>query len=259
LRAGIDTDKVQQKAHLIKACTIDPQQWRYCRDLTQYYLNNKEYKKALQTVKPMYERQKDNFQIGSLYVRTLVCNQDYDAADKVLSAITILPFEGEQSGRNLYSEVKLMRALKALGDGKYAQARDIIAEARKWPHNVGVGKPFDNEIDNRFVDWLTVVACDRAGDKAGAEESARKVSSSTFSGGVYDVIKALATAGQGDAAKADQIMKSFASSQDDSNGLKTWGVKYYNANKGKKYPLDYTELSRMVRATFGIEEVHIMY
>jgi hypothetical protein len=73
------------------------------------------------------------------------------------------------------------------------------------------------------------------------------------------VIKALATAGQGDAAKADQIMKSFASSQDDSNGLKTWGVKYYNANKDKKYPLDYNELSRMVRATFGIEEVHIMY
>jgi len=38
---------------------------------------------------------------------------------------------------------------------KYATALAYINDAKKWPENLGVGKPYVENIDERLEDWMT--------------------------------------------------------------------------------------------------------
>jgi hypothetical protein len=42
----------------------------------------------------------------------------------------------------------------ALKNKKYNQSLKFIQQAKQWPENLGVGKPYDADIDVRLEDWL---------------------------------------------------------------------------------------------------------
>jgi len=74
--------------------------------------------------------------------------------DLLLIKINIIPFEGATDGRELYREAKLMQAVEQINQQKYTKALALISDAKKWPENLGVGKPYDEDIDTRLEDWL---------------------------------------------------------------------------------------------------------
>jgi hypothetical protein len=84
----------------------------------------------------------------------LVLNEKYSQADKILSAINIIPFEGATEGHVLYRKIKLMLALNELKENRYEQAKRYIQQAQLFPENLGVGKPYDDDIDSRLENWL---------------------------------------------------------------------------------------------------------
>ena len=69
--------------------------------------------------------------------------------------IDILPFEGATIGRELYHEAELMQAIDNMAVKKYAAALAYIDNAKKWPENLGVGKPYAGNLDERLEDWMT--------------------------------------------------------------------------------------------------------
>jgi Tfp pilus assembly protein PilF len=87
---------------LNKAVSLNKDEWRYRKYLTAYYLKNQENEKALQSVESYYKSHSDNYIIGMLYTRALISNNKYEDAEKVLSKINILPYEGATNGHNLY-------------------------------------------------------------------------------------------------------------------------------------------------------------
>jgi hypothetical protein len=89
-----------------------------------------------------------------LHARTLMLNKKYKEADGVISRINIIPFEGATEGKALYREAKLMLALQEMQKHNYRKALAFIGRSRLWPRNLGVGKPYDNEIDSRLEDWM---------------------------------------------------------------------------------------------------------
>ena len=70
----------------------------------------------------------------------------------------------------MYRDIKLHLAAAALDKGRYGEALSHLEASRLWPHNLGVGKPYDNMVDNRMEDWMTAVVWQRKGDTARAQE-----------------------------------------------------------------------------------------
>jgi tetratricopeptide (TPR) repeat protein len=141
-------------ADLQRALALDPGEWRYHKLLSEYYIAQEQYEKALAVVEPFYHAHPDQYIMGMLYAKALMLNNRYAAADAVLSALVIIPFEGATSGRELYREAKLTQAISQLQDRHYKKALAFVEMSRQWPDHLGVGKPYDEEIDVRMEDWI---------------------------------------------------------------------------------------------------------
>ncbi len=147
-------ESAQSLADLQKAAQLDKSQWRYGQGLINYYLKNNEMAKALSIANQYYKMFPGNYIIGMLDVKVLMENGQYDKANTLLKAIHILPNEGATGGRQLYRETQLMLALDQMQKKKYKNALQYIQAARLWPENLGVGKPYEEDIDERLEDWL---------------------------------------------------------------------------------------------------------
>ncbi len=139
---------------LNKAISLDKEQWRYYKLLSEYYIEHNQFKEALSVIEKFYHAHPQNYIIGMLYAKTLLLNKHYNEGDEVLSKLSIIPFEGATTGRELYREAKLMLAIKEMQNKNYEKGLQFIAEAKIWPGNLGVGKPYQNDVDERLEEWM---------------------------------------------------------------------------------------------------------
>jgi tetratricopeptide (TPR) repeat protein len=141
-------------ADLRKAFSLD-KNWRYPKLLTEFYNNHQQYALALPVIKTYYDSHPSDYIMGMLYAKTLLFNKKFSETDQVLSRLNIIPFEGATEGRELYREAKLMQAIEQMQKKQYKKALAFINASKQWPDNMGVGKPYDSEIDLRLENWLT--------------------------------------------------------------------------------------------------------
>lgn len=162
-------------ASLQQALKLDNQGWRYNKLLAEHFISQKQYDKALAITEPFYKKHKENYLMGMLYAKTLLLNKKYSAADAFLTKLEILPFEGATAGRQLYHEAKLMQALAEMKNKQYKKALQLIADAKLFPENLGVGKPYDEDIDERLENWLDYQCYTNLGNSDKAKESLQKI------------------------------------------------------------------------------------
>ena len=162
-------------ADLQRSIQLAPQQWRYSKLLAEHFIVQKEYEKALAIAEPFYKAHPDNYLMGMLYGKTLLLNKKYPAADAFLTKLNILPFEGATIGRQLYHEAKLMQAVAEMKKKQYKKALLFIEGAKQWPANLGVGKPYQNDIDERLEDWLAYICYTSLKQQSAANASLQKV------------------------------------------------------------------------------------
>src|SRR6185295_6717662 len=110
------------------------------------------------------------------YAKTLLLNGKYKESDAVLKNLNVIPFEGATEGRELYREAKLMQAIGELQKKNYSSALKFISESKLWPVNLGVGKPYDEDIDTRLEDWMTYLIYDRTKKTDLAKSALEKIS-----------------------------------------------------------------------------------
>ena len=158
-----------------KALKLDPLQWRYVQSLAMRHYRSGDYAKALKVVEPYYLRNKDNFHIGDTYLKTLIALGQYDKANKVITGMRILPFEGQSGSHVMWRDIKLHLAAECIDRGNPKAALKRIDEALEWPENLGVGKPYDDLVDTSSEDLLRAVAYARLGDSAKAQETLAKL------------------------------------------------------------------------------------
>ena len=139
---------------LKKAAQLDPKQWRYGKLLITHLIEQKNYAEALATANQYHGRFPQDFRLTMLLVKTQLLNKQYKAGTDMLDQTTILPYEGATDGRQLYYEAWLMQAISQIHSKNYKAALNSIAMARRWPQNLGVGKPYDADIDARLEDYL---------------------------------------------------------------------------------------------------------
>jgi hypothetical protein len=167
-------DDSRCEADLKKALSLD-KQWRYHVLLANFYNNHQKYDKALEITAPYYKANTQNFVIGSLHAQTLLLNRKFREADAVLQKINILPHEGATNGREMYREVKLMQAAQLMGKKNYKSALKFISEARLWPENLGVGMPYEEDLDVRLEDWMNYLCNQRLNRAAEADKILNRI------------------------------------------------------------------------------------
>ncbi|TWF33678.1 Tfp pilus assembly protein PilF [Chitinophaga polysaccharea] len=150
-------DAAQRHADLARAAQIAPEEWRYGKMLTEQQVAEKSYDKALGLITTYHRRTPENYIIGMLYIRCLVLNKQYAAAERALADSRVLPYEGAMEGQRLYRKVKLLLAIDAIGKQRYGIARQKIAEARLWPLHLGAGAPYPSERHEQQEDALDEV------------------------------------------------------------------------------------------------------
>ncbi|WP_315814863.1 hypothetical protein [Paraflavitalea speifideaquila] len=160
---------------LTRAMALDNQEWRYHKLLGECYIRQGREDTALLVAGNFYSTHSSTYIMGMLYAKTLLLNKQYAEGDRLLSKLNIIPFEGATEGRELYREAKLMQALQQIKNKKYKKALTFIREAREWPQHLGVGKPYEEEVDERLEDWLMYQCGHKTGDKDQAKASLDKI------------------------------------------------------------------------------------
>ena len=214
---------------LLQAQKIDKNQWRYGKNLINFYLGKKQYDQALNVAQEFHNRFKGNFVLDMLYVRTLLFNKKYNEANNLLKTIQVLPNEGATGGRQLYKETQLMLALEEIKTKNYDKALQYIAASRIWPESLGVGKPYNDDIDERLEDWLAYEVYSKQGNKKAAKEMLDKIISrpQESRSSVNNLVTAWALQKTGKLDEAKKLLNDWKKNGPDS-GMATWAMDVYN-------------------------------
>ena len=155
-------------ADLERAARLDPAQWRYGRMLADRQLRQgagggrpRDRSRATR------RGSRENYILGMLDAKALLANGRYQDGAAKLARLNVIPYEGSIEGRRLYREAHLMLAVEALRKGDTRGAQREVDAARLWPENLGAGKPYPADVDERLEDFL-------AAQGLGAGGSARR-------------------------------------------------------------------------------------
>jgi len=252
-RFNLKNDSTRVLSDLQQAAKLDKQQWRYGSSLVNYYLSRKQYEQALAVAKQYKDEFPANYILGMLYAKTLVLNKQYNTANTLLKSIQILPNEGATDGRQLYREDQLMLALDEIQKKNYKKALQYIDASRQWPENLGVGKPYSEDIDDRLENWLAYENYKRMGNEQAARPMLDKILAFE-NGRVFPSVKNLVTAWAlqrtGKQDEGEKLLKDWVEKQPENN-LAKWTLNAYNGNDFKlpdETPTDenYRVLQRLI-------------
>jgi len=158
-----------------KAAQLDPKEWRYGKLLINHLIDTKAYDQALASAQEYKKRFPTDFRVSMLLAKALLVNKQYKACSDLLGRTTILPYEGATDGRLLYREAWIMQAIDQLKRGKISDASASIGKARQWPEQLGVGKPYDADIDDRLEKYMEGLVLQKSKGAASANNSWKNV------------------------------------------------------------------------------------
>lgn len=177
-----------------KATKINPEEWRYKLIQSGILVQLQREKEALQVLGGYYKANKGNYIVGLELVKLLIRNNQYEEAEKILSTLHVLPFEGATDARRFYRETKLMIAHSAFEKGEYKEALRKIEEAGEWPNRLGVGKPYPELIDENLENWMRSQIYNKMGEKDLSQTFLDKVKNQKINEETYtEMIKAISS------------------------------------------------------------------
>lgn len=233
-----------QLADLKQAAGINVSEWRYGKLLVNYYLENRNTSEAVNIAMQYNKRLPKNYLISMLLAKSLLFDGQYEAAGKILANTKILPYEGATESRVLYREAWLMQAVGDMERGKYKSALSKISTARMWPSNLGVGKPYDEDIDDRLEDYMESLCF--AGMK-NKREAAAKLNEIIQRKGANDFgsfIAAEANKKAGDVKNGERLIAEWLES-DPENELSNWSMNAFNGKIDMSYTTDNSDFRIM--------------
>lgn len=219
-----------QKAEQIEAS------WRVGLALVNYYAEQKQWPELVETGKRYLRDYPDNYYIGLKYAQALCEIGRYKDCISLLKKMHVLPNEGAYAGRAVYRSANLYRAMDLLAAKKYTQAIENVRASKEWPENLGVGKPYDSEIDDRLENYLEARACRGKGNQAKAQLLLEKVAGyahtkrSFFESG--NLLTALALKETGRDNEADLMVADWEKEYPESK-IAQWCVAVYRGDKSK--------------------------
>ena len=221
-------------ADLLKAEQIE-MSWRTGFALINHYVANNQWQKAVETGKKYTKKYPSNYYIGLKYAKALCETGQYQPCISLLSRMQVLPNEGSYAGRAVYREANLYRAMEQLSHKNYKQVVKSVETSKEWPENLGVGKPYDNMIDNRLEDYLEAKAAAGQGDSRKTSALLAAVADYTISRSHFEsgnLLSALALRESGKVQEADHMVAAWSTAFPE-NRVVQWCTAIYRGEKEK--------------------------
>ena len=246
-RASLFPDEEEQ--NLTKAASLDKKEWRYGKLLINHYLATGDRKKALAVAVDYQQRFPDNDGLSFLLAKCYLLNEQYQNSLKVLTSKTFLPNEGATEGRQLYRESLLMMAFSNMEKAKYSQALANIEKASQWPENLGVGKPYESDIDERFEKFLRAVCLDNMKKKSEASKIYESLSTEKVAvKNANLLINALALKKTGASENGATLLKQWEEKSTDKN-IPDWCQQAFRQKTPGEIPVDNDQLRLLFQLT----------
>ena len=147
---------------LSKALEMQPKDWKVWEENIQFYLKNTDYDKAYELSKKAYSKFPKNYNIGLAHAKALLNTNRFENVLTILGDIQVLPYEHASESREIYERAHLAVAKSYLEKKNYKKAIPVLEEVKKWPENIGVGKPYNP--DERAQDYLMAIALEKMGE-----------------------------------------------------------------------------------------------
>jgi Tfp pilus assembly protein PilF len=228
------TSRERPLADLERAAKLDPAQWRFGRMLAERQLRQGEAVRGLETAAAYASRFPDSYILGMLHAKALLANGRHRESTAKLARLNIIPYEGSIEGRRLYREAHLMLAVTALRKGDTAAAGREVDAARLWPENLGAGKPYPADVDERLEDYLASQGLARRGRRAEASALLERITA--FAGrerGAGTLVHALALKQEGREAEGRELLADW-SAREPRNAFAAWSARAF---EGEVLPL----------------------
>jgi hypothetical protein len=230
-------DTAQYYLDVQHAMQLNNNEWRYGKMLIDYYISHHDIQRALVTSKIYAGKFPQNYIIGMLYIKALQANANYSQAAKLVDKINILPYEGSTDGRLLYKENHLLTAVAFMKKNNYKTAIKEIEKAKQWPENLGVGKPYQDQIDDRLENWMLYKCYSALSNSSAANEALQHIIQfvPTVDNTVMNflpanhLITAWAIEKTGGVDKAKEWLQQEAAKYPDDNSIQ-WALQVYNKN-----------------------------
>lgn len=219
---------------ILKAEKIEAS-WRVGVALLNYYTAASDWKKVVEVGKKYHKKYPANYYLGLKYAKGLCEVGQYNVCISLLKQLRVLPNEGAYAGRAVYRAANLYQAMDKLVQGKYADVLKSVEASKDWRENLGVGKPYDELVDDRLENYLSAKAYAAKGEKAKAEELFQKVADKLMNPQHFssaNLLSALAMKEVGMGKKADEWVASW-SKQFAGNKAAEWCEAIYRGDRQK--------------------------
>jgi tetratricopeptide (TPR) repeat protein len=204
--------------------------------LARHQLKREDPAAALAVANDYARRFPANDTLALLRAKSLLLTGQYKAAAEFLSSLHVLPAEGTTEARALFHEAYLLWAVERLQTGAFEDALRFVKTAREWPEQLGSGKPYPADCDERLEDWFTAQSQIALKTPDAARQTLDKILAiPTRNEGqaIGDLLRALALQQSGRTAEADQLLKVWQAQAPDSE-LAKWGAALF---AGQQAPL----------------------
>lgn len=219
---------------LLKAYKLAPYEWRTSLFLSRYLSERNQWTKALAIIKEGYEKNTGNYYIALHLAKCLMYNNKFSDGIELMNSIYVLPNEGASEGRNIWRETHLHAVLNAIKGNDWEKAIYYIAQARIWPENMGIGKPY--LVDERLEDFLEIYCRKQYNNKIDdlleSNIAAFRTDHPAVSYGSNDFLSILILYGLQKSTDAKKIMEQWVN-QDSTTIAVRWCKAFIEGNWGK--------------------------
>ena len=219
-------DKTDARLDLEKAMNLAPDNWRIWSHLIDYYAKNKNYPKELELAEAALKNWPQNYDLGLAYAKSLLNNGEYTKSISQLKKINILPFEGAGASRVIYERAHLGEAIRVMERGQYRKAITLLENAKTWPENLGVGKPY--LPDTRQINYLQAICYQKLGQTSNLDVCLDALQEYTINhydqGSPINILGLLSMKWSGKETEANEIIDQLSKREDLSS---KWVVAQY--------------------------------
>ncbi|MDR2439249.1 MAG: DUF5107 domain-containing protein [Planctomycetaceae bacterium] len=129
--------------------------WRIGMALVCYFQETCQYEAMYEKAKEYVTDFPDNSMLGLKYAAAMLEQKKYRECTEFLSHLNVLPHEGANEGRIIYRKAWLFCALENVKAGNFKEALVDVEQSKLWTENLGVGKPYDENINLNVENFIT--------------------------------------------------------------------------------------------------------
>lgn len=205
---------------------LNPKEWRTWHYLTNIYQHQGDFQKELINAKKAHSLFQKNPVIGLDYSKALIDAGSFRKSIQVLRKTEILPQEGAREAHDIYELANIALAVKNIEKKRYKEAIHYIKESRKWPENLGAGKPYDP--DERLQNLLAAYSEKQLGNQQESEQYYKDIADYSIDpenwegrNALKNYLGAVALRKRGKQQKAEQLFEEWRTRQD---SLSRWDL-----------------------------------